>query len=78
MTEENNVTILLLMILIFIVLFVALVLFITRVVMPFNISRNYILMEMERADTDEEYDHWKKELRKLYLRNIPFFGRFVK
>ena len=43
------------------------------VVMPFIEERNYIKMEMQRSD-DEEYYYWKRELKRLYLSQIPIIG----
>jgi len=33
--------------------------------------------EIERA-VGNEYYYWKKKLKKLYLKHIPFIGRFFR
>ena len=48
-----------------------------NVVMPFIEERNYIKMEMKRSE-DEEYYHWKRKLKRLYLSYIPFIGWFFR
>lgn len=37
----------------------------------------YVKMEMERATYFEEYEHWRRELKKLYLRQIPLVGNLL-
>lgn len=57
----------------FLVLLVAVFLwFAVKVAFPLMEQRQYILMEMERAETREEYDYWKSRLIILYLQQIPF------
>ena len=43
---------------------------------PFKKERDYIKMEMERSYKQDEYRHWQRKLKRLYLRSIPFIGRF--
>ena len=40
-------------------------------------KRAYIKNEMEYA-RGEELDFWEEKLKRLYLRSIPVFGRFIK
>lgn len=35
-------------------------------------KRRYIVEEMNRAECDDEYRYWRRELRCLYLRYLPF------
>lgn len=51
--------------------------FYLKVVMPFMEERNYIKKEIKRSD-GEEYYHWKKELKRLYLVHVPIIGRFFR
>ena len=46
--------------------------------LPFKEKRMYIKMEMARRHSKSSYRYWKKELKKLYLTNIPIIGFFVK
>lgn len=46
------------------------------VVKPFLSERAYLKTEMNRASSDGEYRYWERQLKKLYLRSIPFVGRF--
>ena len=48
-----------------------------RFVVPFTRERDYIKSELNRSYTDAEYRHWKRELKKLYVSSVPFFGRFL-
>ncbi len=48
--------------------------FITSAYMPFAEERNYIRMEISRSYGNTRM-HWEYELRRLYLRQIPLFGR---
>ncbi len=45
---------------------------------PLMQRREYIRMEMKRSADKDRYLHWKKELIRLYLRSIPFIGRFFR
>ena len=45
---------------------------------PFKEERDYIKMEMERSFEEDEYRYWRRELKRLYLRSIPFIGRFLR
>lgn len=66
---ENILLFLAIVLLIYILLIV-----IYLICMRFSRERKYIKIEMKRS-TGREYRHWKKELRKLYLRSIPLVGR---
>lgn len=48
--------------------------FITKVYMPFTDERDYLLMEMSRSHGNT-YVHYKHELHRLYLAQIPFVGK---
>ncbi len=41
-------------------------------------QRNYIKAEMNRSRSQKEYEHWKKRLIRLRLRQIPIIGLFIK
>ncbi len=45
---------------------------------PFMDQRAYIIMEIKRSNSKNEYRYWKKQLKKLYLESIPLIGRFFK
>ena len=45
---------------------------------PFMDQRTYIIMEIKRSNSKNEYRYWKKQLKKLYLESIPLIGRFFK
>ena len=51
--------------------------FYVKVVMPFMQKRDYIKKEIKRSD-GEEYYHWKRELKRLYLAHVPIIGRFFR
>ena len=57
--------------------FYVLIAFIMGVVVPFNETREFIKMEMNRA-SGRKYRYWKKELRNLYLSHIPIVRWFVR
>lgn len=60
---------------IFIIIFILLALYL-NVITPFIRERAYIKMEIKSSGTEEEYYYWKRELKRMYLRKIPIFGRF--
>ena len=78
MPTDNNIAVLLFMLIAAAVLFVVLVLVIVQVVIPFTRDRNYIKMEIDRADNEKDYKFWKKQLKRLYLKHIPIVGFFIK
>ncbi len=42
-----------------------------NIYLPFKDERDYIKMEMERSDDEEEYLYWQRELKMLYMSKIP-------
>ena len=60
-----------------IVVFLLMAACMVNVVMPLIKDRRYIKMEMQRSE-GEEYEYWKKELKKLYRYYIPLIGRFIR
>ena len=57
-------------------LIVFLVKYIVNVYMPFVDDRDFIRMEIMRSHGDERV-HWKHELKRLYLSEIPFVGKYL-
>ncbi len=47
-----------------------------EVIAPIIDDREYIIMKMRCSSSKEEYDYWRWELRRVYLRHIPIIGRF--
>ena len=45
--------------------------FLVKIFLPFKEQRDYIKMEMARSFGEEEYLYWKRELKMLYISNIP-------
>ena len=45
---------------------------------PFKNTREYIQMEINRSYTQEEYEYWKSEMKKLYLKSIPIIRWIIK
>lgn len=74
-TSFNNQTII--KIAVFIGGFLFLIFFINSYLL-FKGERDYIKMEMERAFEEEEYLYWKRQLKRLYLSQIPIIGRFFR
>ena len=76
---DNNNTIWLIwgIILAILLFFPVLIAFIMGVIVPFNETRDFIKMEMNRA-SGRKYRYWKKELRNLYLSHIPIVRWFVR
>ena len=50
-----------------------LVKFVAGVYVPFIEDRDFIRMEIARSHGDERI-HWKHELKRLYISQIPFIG----
>ncbi len=44
---------------------------------PFADAKRYIMEEIHRAHNEKEYRHWKRQLKKLYLAQIPFVGDMI-
>lgn len=74
MTESSYIAMHGILLLIFI--FMILAVFIVKVIVPFSRERSYIKAEINRTD-GEELCYWKHELKKLYVRQIPFFGKMI-
>ena len=55
---------------------VFLIKFIANVYVPFMEERDFIYMEIVRSKGNERI-HWKHELRRLYIAQIPFIGVFL-
>ncbi len=51
--------------------------FYVNIVRPFLENRRYIKAEMHRAYNESEYRYWKRELKKLYISQIPIFGKII-
>ena len=47
------------------------------VIHPFSEDRRYIKAEIHRSGDETESRHWKRELKKLYILQIPVFGRQI-
>ena len=54
------------------------ILFCDKVVIPFIDERSSLKIELSCSESTAEKRYWKKELRKLYLRQIPLIGMFFK
>ena len=50
---------------------------ITDVFFPFLKQRRLIKMEIDRALDGHEYRHWKRELRRLYIKSAPVIRWFL-
>ena len=74
MTESSYIAMHGIILLIFI--FMILAVFSVKVIVPFSRERSYIKAEINRTD-GEELCYWKHELKKLYVRQIPFFGKMI-
>lgn len=61
-----------------VIVFFIVVWFYFNVAQPFAQERHYIKMEMARSNDEREYNHWKKELKRLYLAHIPIIGIFFR
>ena len=62
---------------IFIILILGVLLIIgaySQIVVPFFKELDYIKSELYRSYNESEYRFWKKRLRVLYIRSIPFVG----
>ncbi len=57
--------------------FVVITLFVNFFI-PFKEERDYIKMEMERSFEKEEYLHWKRKLKMLYISKIPIVRSIVR
>ena len=48
-----------------------------NIIRPISEGRRYIKAEMHRAYNESEYHHWKRELKKLYISQIPILGNYI-
>ena len=48
-----------------------------NIIRPFSEGRRYIKAEMRRAYNESEYRYWKRELKKLYISQIPIVGNMI-
>ncbi len=69
---ENNSGVITILLVLFVSVFLLLVFMLARFVNKFEREKQHMLTEMRRADNDNGYRYWHKELRCLYLRLIPF------
>ena len=51
--------------------------FYVNIIRPFSEGGRYIKAEMHRAYTESEYRYWKRELKKLYISQIPILGNYI-
>ena len=51
--------------------------YVTDVFFPFLKQRRLIKMEIDRALDGHEYRHWKRELRRLYIKSAPVIRWFL-
>ena len=59
------------------IIFICIFAFYMNVIHPFTEEKKYIKSEMRRSYGDEYY-YWKRELRNLYIENIPVFGWIIR
>lgn len=48
-----------------------------HIIRPFSADRRYIKAEIHRSYDEGEYRYWKRELKKLYISQIPFLGSCI-
>lgn len=48
-----------------------------NIIRPFSEGRRYIKAEIHRAYNESEYRYWKRELKKLYISQIPILGNCI-
>ena len=65
-------------VLIVVVLIPLAVLLAAKIIVPFLNERALLKTEIRRSDSEEEARYYKKKLRRLYLKHIPFIGFFFK
>ncbi len=49
----------------------------TNIIRPFSEGRRYIKAEIHRSYNESEYRYWKRELKKLYISQIPIVGNMI-
>ncbi|MBO5452536.1 MAG: hypothetical protein J6A69_01020 [Clostridia bacterium] len=74
--RQQEFNLLLLLLLIGVLLFIYVLYFYFNVFIPFSEERRYLKSEIART-SDREQIHWKKRLRRLYIKSIPVIGRFL-
>ena len=52
--------------------------FFVNTYMPFKNEKDYIKREMARSFDEEEYLYWKRELKMLYISEIPIIRSIVR
>ncbi len=75
-TDADSTIMIVFFIAIAIIIFVYL--FYAKLIGPFREKKRYIKIELERAYTEREYLHWKRELKHLYMSYIPIYGRLFR
>ena len=48
-----------------------------NIIRPFLEGRRYIKTEIHRSYNECEYRYWKRELKKLYISQIPILGKYI-
>ena len=48
-----------------------------NIIRPFSEGRRYIKAEIHRSYNEREYRYWKRELKKLYISQIPILGKYI-
>ena len=48
-----------------------------NIIRPFSEGRRYIKAEIHRSYNESEYRYWKRELKKLYISQIPILGKYI-
>ena len=61
-----------------IIAFFLILAFFIKVYLPFKKKRDYIKLELARSFDKEEYLHWKRKLKMLYISKIPIVRSIVK
>ena len=48
-----------------------------NIIRPFPEGRRYIKAEIHRSYNESEYRYWQRELKKLYISQIPILGEYI-
>ena len=48
-----------------------------NIIRPISEGRRYIKAEIHRSYNEREYRYWKRELKKLYISQIPILGKYI-
>lgn len=62
---------------IIVLIIIVLTVYYFKKIIPLNREAKQIKAEINRC-TGDERKYWKKKLKKLYLSNIPFFGKLFR